>query len=427
MATEIKAIQCPKCGSTEKTELPNEHYRCDSCGTEYFLDDGNARIGPKPGIVDPRRQAQPTAKGCSPLAIFLSILLIGVLAICFIYISSSSSTQSYSSTSSSATMPTKWQYVNAHVYLSADGRPIIVGAGYLSRYTNNGYSMEPFVFFVDAITAAMLKKLPIPGEKTQADTYQFHQLSNGDLYLIADRTVLFQVDKRSFDLKDVSQTFGSQERQLQSGIAQIEFVSSGYEDGFKLMTNDGKNLYYYPLVHKIYRDKELWDAQKGMKTLLPSAVEKTGYTFSNKSDSREEDTIQLVKYRFMDNVGGPKELPWFRWDDRSSPPLFVYPKDDYRCLSYSNFTPGRIYYEPKVLYSDSDYVLISYATSAAGTIRYVQCLNARTAAIVFTTRLDDRYLEEGTVRFKGGFVCTYLGVHVISMDGKLKNIKTDNE
>jgi len=172
---------------------------------------------------------------------------------------------------------------------------------------------------------------------------------------------------------------------------------------------------------------EFWEAQKGMKTLQPGAVETTGFTFSFKSTSRDDDTIQLVKYRFLDNKGGPKILPWFRWDDRFHPPLFIYPRDDYRVLAYSNFTPGRLYFEPRVLYSADDYVLISFATTAAGTIRYVQCLNARSTQIVFTTRLDDSNLEDGTVRFKDGFVCWYNDIYLIDMNGKVKKIKKSNE
>ena len=39
MATEIKAIKCPQCGSSQKTEIRPRYYRCTSCQTEYFLDD----------------------------------------------------------------------------------------------------------------------------------------------------------------------------------------------------------------------------------------------------------------------------------------------------------------------------------------------------------------------------------------------------
>jgi hypothetical protein len=428
MAAEIKAIQCPKCGSAEKTELRLDHYRCDSCGTEYFLDNGNTKAAPSPGIVDPRPAGQMTKGKFSPVGCFITVLIVIVLvAVALITGMHGSSSQLLSSDGSSVVeRRTTWQYEYSYAYISADGRPIVVGAGSLGK-SSASYLRDPYVFFIDALTDSLLKSVPIPGQKNNEVSYRFQQFSNGDLYLNVDRATLFQVDKGSFGIKDVTQTVGSRERALQSGIAQIQFVPSEDEDGFKLMTNDGKNLYYYPLVNKIYKEKELWEAEKGMKTLLPSAVEATRFTFSEKSDSRDQDTIELVKYRFMDNRGGPKDLAWFRWDDRFSPPLFIYPKEDFRVLCYANFTPGRLYFDPRVLYCDSDYVLISFATTAAGKIRFIQCLNARTAAIVFATRLDETNIEDGTIRFKGGFVCRYNWVYVIDMKGRLKKLKTGNE
>ena len=38
MPTEIKAIKCPQCGSTENIELGQNRFKCKKCGTEYFLD-----------------------------------------------------------------------------------------------------------------------------------------------------------------------------------------------------------------------------------------------------------------------------------------------------------------------------------------------------------------------------------------------------
>jgi hypothetical protein len=427
MATEIRAIQCPKCGSTGKTELRLDHFRCDSCGTEYFLDNGNTKAAPSPGIVDSRTPQKAGGK-FSPVGCFITVLIvIVIIAVALITGMHGSSSQLLSPNGNSvAEDRTTWQYEYSYAFVSADDRPIVVWAGSLGK-SSASYLREPYVFFIDALTDSLLKSVPIPGQKNNEVAYRFQQFSNGDLYLNVDRATLFQVDKGSFGLKDVTQTIGSQERALQSGIAQIQFVPSQDEDGFKLMTNDGRNLYYFPLVHKIYKEKELWEAEKGMNTLLPGAVEATRFTYSEKSDSRDEDTIELVKYRFMDNRGGPKDLPWFRWDDRFNPPLFIYPKADFRCLSYTNFTPGRLYFDPKVLYSDGDYVLISFATTAAGRIRYIQCLNARTAAIVFTTRLDETNLEDGTIRFQGGFVCRYNGVYVIDMNGRLKKLKNGND
>ena len=39
MATRIKAVKCPQCGSEKHEQLDEKRYRCLNCGTEFFLDD----------------------------------------------------------------------------------------------------------------------------------------------------------------------------------------------------------------------------------------------------------------------------------------------------------------------------------------------------------------------------------------------------
>ncbi len=44
MAKQIKAIKCPQCGSSLNTKISEEHFKCDSCGTQYFLDNDDVNI-----------------------------------------------------------------------------------------------------------------------------------------------------------------------------------------------------------------------------------------------------------------------------------------------------------------------------------------------------------------------------------------------
>ena len=44
MPKHIKAVKCPQCGSTRATMLREDHYRCDSCSTEFFLDSDDITI-----------------------------------------------------------------------------------------------------------------------------------------------------------------------------------------------------------------------------------------------------------------------------------------------------------------------------------------------------------------------------------------------
>ena len=44
MPKHIKALKCPQCGSTRATLIREDHYRCDSCSTEFFLDSDEITI-----------------------------------------------------------------------------------------------------------------------------------------------------------------------------------------------------------------------------------------------------------------------------------------------------------------------------------------------------------------------------------------------
>ena len=44
MATRIKAIKCPHCGSSNHRQTDEKRFVCNNCGTEFFLDDDDINI-----------------------------------------------------------------------------------------------------------------------------------------------------------------------------------------------------------------------------------------------------------------------------------------------------------------------------------------------------------------------------------------------
>ena len=44
MATKIKAVKCPQCGSEKHEQIDEKRFRCKSCGTEFFFDDDDINI-----------------------------------------------------------------------------------------------------------------------------------------------------------------------------------------------------------------------------------------------------------------------------------------------------------------------------------------------------------------------------------------------
>ena len=149
--------------------------------------------------------------------------------------------------------------------------------------------------------------------------------------------------------------------------------------------------------------------------------EKTGYDFSTASDyDRPEISAKLISYQYMGNKNASKEpIPLYS-------PFSWYNEQELKTegvLSHKDFTPGRIYFEQRLLYFDDDYVLICLKQSPAeNALRYLQCLDAHTSAIIFTSPLNELYPPDKCVRYKDGFAMVDAG-NTYRVDFKGKVIK----
>ncbi|MBC8984316.1 hypothetical protein H9X96_00845 [Pedobacter sp. N36a] len=52
MSKQIKALKCPQCGSVKKQEVKEDHYICNNCGTEYFLDNDDINVNIRHSFTD---------------------------------------------------------------------------------------------------------------------------------------------------------------------------------------------------------------------------------------------------------------------------------------------------------------------------------------------------------------------------------------
>ena len=156
------------------------------------------------------------------------------------------------------------------------------------------------------------------------------------------------------------------------------------------------------------------------------------FAFSRKSDDYPEEKVQLIRYTRRDAQGGPDDEPVFGWrrntrmNGDAEKTLFFWGKGVVR--TWKDFTPGRQYFEPEVLYSDKDVVLISFAsTPAEKAAKSLQCLHAETGSILFTLPLSSDYYLGEVLRYKEGFVIdNNTSMLLVSTAGKLiKEAKTN--
>ncbi|WP_183577325.1 hypothetical protein HDF18_11475 [Mucilaginibacter sp. X5P1] len=423
MATEIKAIECPKCGSTQKYEVRPGDYKCTACGTEYFLDNGTVTFS---NPLQQPVQVQPAKPGCAIAAVTIFVLVIAVAICVIVYLPSDSTTTSSGQSNSGSDNSYSWDisWAGQWLYLSTDKRPILFTIG-TKTYGGDNTRSKDYIAFYDLGLQTELKLLPMPGASalthehggTNLDVREF---SNGDMYIISDNLVISKVTKSSLSVTDVTQSLFEHHTEMSSGLAKAEFADNDYAhgNGFKVFTNDGKNYFYFPLTDQLCTKEELSRFESPIKTLSQGNDEKTAFDFSNQSDyDHPEIGARLISYQYLgdkivETVPVPRYSPFF-WNNEQE-------LKEEGVISHKDFTPARIYFEQQILYFDDDYVLICLKQSPAeSALRYLQCLDAHSGAIIFTTPLKELYPPDKCVRYNDGFAMVDAGnTYKVDFKGK---------
>jgi len=424
MAKEIKAIKCPQCGSTVKTEIKPDVYRCGNCQSEYYLDNDDITVNYNHNHKYNYESNNPV------LAPQKLRLVIGVAVVLFIIITFSvltgllsknePVTNSYSASEAEkpeaeySTSQTK-TFLPAQPSLDKPMAIRLVDRSYQAEKDKekDGYYLE----FYD-----VLSKKRIAEESLVASGYNGSQInmkvfSDYNSYLIVDGE-LYMFDLTKGRLENVSKKYFGGYKELQAGIATISFVYDDFGDGLIIMTNDGKKFYLYPLAKKIYKEDDFYDAQSGFGTLLPGAKETTMYLFTGKSNDYPDEKQQLLKVRYKDNGGAPKDLlDNVSWgNDYGGSGIFTE-RDPYkkvlvdhfqikksRVLDWKDITPGRYYFNPEVLYGSGNELLIQFKADANPKSGYrIQKIDPQTGLPVWTTPVNGQIIEE-VARYKSGYV-----------------------
>ena len=396
MATEIKTIKCPQCGSVKVQELRTGYYRCESCGSEFFLDSNDINININNGNSFGAGSNAPQLRKYSWIG--FGVVFLVVLIPILINLFSSSNSGGSSSGSSSF----EWDYSASIAYFeSAANQTLIVAIGTKAEsYGNADKNKNLIAGFYDAATGKEIKKQALSFSTTD-NRINFKLLTNGDLYCIVDKQRLLKIDRQALRVDEVSPDAYKDIPELAAGIAQIEPCYDYYNNGFKIITNDGKSVYYYPLVQKAYADNQLDAFPVGVPT-------EPAFEFNTNIDEIDIEKSQLMTFKYP--AGG-------------YPPV-GYPRN------YNNevdFTPGRFYYDfmtCHVLANNEQAVLIEYnAVPGDKQPHFLQALDVNTAKVLWTTQLADNnaYYRGGLISSSG--YCAYNGNNGIFFDKNGKIIK----
>ena len=80
MATKIRAVKCPNCGSEKHDQLDSKRFRCKNCGTEFFIDDDDININVN-HRYDYSPPPIPNISGPSKLINLFAIAAVGIVTV----------------------------------------------------------------------------------------------------------------------------------------------------------------------------------------------------------------------------------------------------------------------------------------------------------------------------------------------------------
>ena len=422
MPTHIKALKCPQCGSTRATKISEDHYRCDSCSTEFFLDSDDITIHHKVETKPaPNTFLKRLLLTILVPAAFFSLITIGLIVW--------GSSREGTSEKGSGEEHMSYACERLMAFSSTAGRPIVVLCGAARRDDSSGDwdHAKGFMYFFDGETYEIIKKLELPDVTGRVSVTDARQFEDGTFYVVLNEKRLFAIDRSTLDVKEIH---GEDYKlpELSEGFGKVALYFHEYGDALEIETNLGKKFVYYPIANKLYTDQSIF---KAYKDKLPAPQLRTHFTFSEQmtgSDYKDEQ-IQLVRYQTLEQLGYPRRTPHFGWEnDRHS----YYPKkifvsqyfvEESRLQSYEDFTPGAYYFSPTVLYESDDQILISFKpTAAADAKKMLRCLDAQTGQVLWSCSegLDGLDFCLGVARFSGGYVLVdYSHSWLISSEGKV--------
>ena len=422
MPTHIKALKCPQCGSTRATKISEDHYRCDSCSTEFYLDSDDITIHHK---VETKPAPNTFLRRLLLIilapAAFFSLITIGLIVW--------GSSREETSRERDGEEHMSYACERLMAFSSTAGRPIVVLCGAARRDDSSGDwdHAKGIMYFFDGETYEIIKKLELPDVTGRVSVTDARQFEDGTYYVVLNKQRLFAIDRSTLDVKEIH---GEDYKlpELSEGFGKLALYFHEYGDALEIETNLGKKFVYYPIANKLYTDQSIF---KAYEDKLPAPKLRTRFTFSEQmmgSDYMDEQ-IQLVRYQTLEQLGYPRRTPHFGWENdyHSSYPkkIFVsqYSVEESRLQSYEDFTPGAYYFSPTVLYESDDQILISFKpTAAADAKKMLRCLDAQTGQVLWSCSegLDGLDFCLGIARFSGGYVLVdYSRSWLISREGKV--------
>lgn len=390
MAKNIKTIQCPKCGSSEKTEIKPDYYICSACNTEYFLDNDDITINVNHKNLSPSKTGNNNLSWLAiPITIALAIFLTVIFAITAV-VRSFFKTNKKPKNQTEVIAVSHYDYgVGNIVYANTvTGEPIYIRLG---RENIKSEDLNLDEVNIHLVVIDPVKKKIINDEilfphikRLDNNSTQFIVTQDGNIYMKYGELRLFKVDRENNKLIEVTESLFKNHVELSGGLAEMYC----YENYFRLLTNDGVKFYYVPENDALVENDDVFKLDEILRSMSNELI----FDFY---DGR------LIKR---------KSCFWIKEGN------------------IINVTPDRKYFQPKILHQDKSSLIITTALNAAPVPQFLlQSLDVNTGKVIWSrpaAKIDylsgARCNEGFAVEYRTSSDMDYIsGVLVISPSGQL--------
>ncbi|WP_374951880.1 hypothetical protein [Mucilaginibacter sp.] len=189
MAKEIKVIQCPKCGSTQKVELKPDYFQCQNCNTGYFLDNNDININHNYNHTTPVNSPAPVTNTdrLKQMVWTAFVVLLVLFAIARWAVTCNTPNQPAGSVAGalSSQKEYNWWHQDALTYIVPSQKLISVVAGQRDYMGDNSEKLSgAYVSFYDLLQGKELKGQRLTNINSKSDgDYKMKSFANGDIYI----------------------------------------------------------------------------------------------------------------------------------------------------------------------------------------------------------------------------------------------------
>lgn len=299
----LKTIQCPNCGSKKVKYLDDNMFECLNCQTSFYVDTNQTSVNHKHTYANRPTAAPITFNPKRALWIFLGIIVF-VFALLIPVLFFTTNNNSSSGFTTSETTKAKDYTFNisssaAFTDQSKNLKIFMTGSIRSSDYNNNKYKDKVFWAVYDAVKGAYDQIEPLEVTSTTAANYwhstECFKFDDGNIYIIVGNNLLYKYDAVTKSMQFLNSDVIANVKEMQSGIANIDDATHKYS-AFKLKSNSGKEITYYPISKVYYTDNF---RQTVEPRSYPNEKPTTFFFQTNNQPS------YLVRYNAMYSMGYP--------------------------------------------------------------------------------------------------------------------------